>query len=387
MPDLFAPYQGQQVAPVPPGYIQGYTAAGDAIGRGISAVGEQAGAAIANWKQMQMQAKAADYMVKSYDAKGPDGGTVNPMLDKAGIHRDQWDTLGAREKTMAVQGIMKGMAAQSQQQEIQAKTAQLQSVAQDNQARAMMLQQQSDEAEAMGAIAPKAADWAKANPGKQAAATDILGWMGDAKLNPRTQAAVLGKLIPSMMGTAAATETPQAWTSPQGNPYVMMGHTLMPDKSGMSPEDVTAPAGYSAVPNGKGGVQYLRDPSQKGLPPAAQGKLTEYLNDITSANDILGQSNDELKANASGLAPDQLKASATARLKRSQQNAKNLLDLQKQMGTLTPEEHAGFYSQFGLGGTPGAAGGRVPVWKDGKQFTVPAEQKDAAVKAGYSLTK
>ena len=47
------------------------------------------------------------------------------------------------------------------------------------------------------------------------------------------------------------------------------------------------------------------------------------------------------------------------------------------------------YQMPPIGPLPPAAdaSGRVTVYKGGKPFTVPASQKDDAVKAGYSLTQ
>jgi hypothetical protein len=158
-----------------------------------------------------------------------------------------------------------------------------------------------------------------------------------------------------------------------------------------------APDGYVKVSDGKGGEKYLRTRGAKTIPPSAQNQLTQYLNDYSSANDILNSSDDELKNNPAGLPPAQLKASAQARLKRVQMNAQNLLNLQHKLGALDDDTHQSFLQQFGLakpsapasgaGSGAAASGERITVWKDGKQFTVPASQKDDAVKAGYSLTK
>ena len=199
MENLFQPYTGQQVAPLPPGYLETINQGNQALANGISSLGQNIGQGIQQWKQNKLQAKAADYMVKSYDTKDPNTGDVkNPLLDQMGVHPEEWDTLSAPQKTMAVQGLMKGMAMKSLQQEQQAKT-------QEMQARTQMLQQNADEADAMGKIAPVAQAWQTNNPGKQPGAADILSWMGSAKLNPRTQSAIMAKLIPGMMGGEGST--------------------------------------------------------------------------------------------------------------------------------------------------------------------------------------
>jgi len=351
-------------------YAPGVTnQSGQILAQGISQAGQSLGETIEQLGQRHRQLKAYQTMA----------------VDGLGMDKDQVGKMTLPQLT----GIMQGEALKSARAQREALTA-------ETQAKTTMLQQNAEEADAFGKIAPLAQRWAANNPGKQPAATDILGWMGQAKLNPRTQSAIMQKLIPGMMN-GEGTPTPQNWRSAGGNSYVTMGKQILPDRSAVNPDDVTPPAGYEAVPDAKGNVKYLRTPGQKTIPPAAQQQLTTYLNDYTSANDVLKASDDELKANPAGLPPAQLRAAATTRLKRTQQNAKNLLDLQKKLGALDDDTHQSFLSNFGLGNAPASAGGdgavtpdasgRIPVWdKTGKKFTVPAAQKDQAAAGGYSLT-
>jgi hypothetical protein len=302
-------------------------------------------------------------------------------VDGLGMDKDEVGKMSLPQ----IQGIMQGEAMKSA---VQQRKAQAQLI----QEKAANLQTQQDEAGAMGAIAPVMQDWMQKNPGKQPAATDIMGFMQTAKLNPRAQSAIMQKLIPAMMnGEGGGAVAPQFITSPSGNHYAVLKNSMMNDNQRPAMDDSQVPDGYEAVPDGKGGMRYLRAPAAKTIPPAAQNKLTEYLNDYSSANDILNSSDADLKANPAGLPAATLRAGATARLKRTQTNAKNLLDMQQKLGALDDDTHGSFLQQFGLGGkaaaappAAGAAGGRVQVWdKTGKAFTVPAEQKDAAVQAGY----
>ena len=412
MPDLFQPYTGQQVQPVPPGYIQAFSQAGAELGNGLSALGAGVGEGVAKWKQQQLQAKSADYFIKSYDGKDPvTGETKNPILDQMGLHPEQWSTLGAREKTAAVAGIMQGRQAQTASMEAQAKAGDLQA---QTAARLMM----EDEAGAMGKLAPKVADWAQQNPGKPVTPSTILSLMGGVNMNPREQAVIMGKMMSGMGGDGAATPQPQPWKSPAGNNYVTYGKEIMPDRAPFDPNTFMGggggtdtgtggagvPAGYSAVPDGRGGVRYLQEPkaTPKTLSPAMQTLLMKHLDDFNEAGTRLQAPDDALQA--SGLDPKTVKASLATKQKTALKNGQTLIDTQFKLGNLTADERDSFYQSFGInppgagntgsgtakgaaaGAGPAAAGGRIPVWKDGKQFTVPAAQKDAAAAAGYSLT-
>lgn len=58
------------------------------------------------FKRQQDAGKAAEFFVKA--SQQPDG--TNPVLDSMGIHPEQWKTLGAGDKTNAVQGVVQAQA-------------------------------------------------------------------------------------------------------------------------------------------------------------------------------------------------------------------------------------------------------------------------------------
>lgn len=386
MEQLFAPYQGQQVQPVPPGFLEAFNQVGRNYAEGMSNLGSGLARGRADWKQKQLLAKSADFMVKSYDTKGEDGQVKNIVLEQMGIHPDQWNTLGADDKTAAVMGVMKGMAAKQQQQEMEARM-------QEQQARKTMLDNQTAESDAMSTIAPLAQQWAAANPGKQPAPADILSWMSNAKLNPRAQASVLGKLIPSMMNGEGATPMPVNWTDAQGNSWVVQGHNLQRSQPAFDPAQfmgadgtTTATGDYTPMPDGKGGVRYLKNAAKKQIPPTMQSLLMKHLDDFNDATTRLETPDADLTA--AGLNPKTVRTSLSNRQKTALKNGQTLIDTQHKLGNLSDDERDSFYQSFGISPQNGSAPSeRITVYKDGKQFTVPANQKDEAVKAGYSLTK
>lgn len=407
MENLFQPYSGQQVAPVPAGFLESFGQVGRNYQQGLSQLGAGIGQGVANYKQLQQQGKAADTFVKSFDEKGPDGADRNTILDNMGVDRTQFDTLGARDKMAIVSGFMQASGAKSQQLDRQAQ-------AQALQAKAMMLRQNADEADAFQQIAPAASAWTKANPGKNPSAVDVLGWMSGAKLNPRTQGVIMNKLIAGMMnGENGSAPAPANFIQDPvtGARFLQSGRTVM--GSGMAPGTAGASGDspihtiaddqgneYQVMTDPKSGkMQIVNRPEKtRPVPESFFSQYGDLKQQLQSAQKYSTADDKTLKATFPSGDPETIRTESKAKLDAATRNLGELLHDYQSQGYGSEDFWQGLRQRHGLpagttaaaagkGSSGGAAGGdRISVWKDGKQFTVPANQKDEAVKAGYSLS-
>lgn len=361
---------------------------GQILAQGISGATSGLSGTITQYAGLLKQAKA--YRTMAVDGMGMDPEAVDKM------------------SLPELEGHFQAVALKTQQQEAQARIA-------EQQARASMWGANTEEADAFSTMAPAAAAWQKANPGKNPTATDIIGMMSGAKLNPRAQGIIMSKLIPSMMNGEGTT--PANWTSAGGNNFVTFGHSIMPDRG---PTDFSgmmsgAPEGWTPLPtNNKGGVTWRN--TERPLPTTYDTRLSNTAG--TGLADQLAQlqqganaSDEDLLARPS-INGDQAKLATfrknnAAQIKTLNGQIKNHLDSYRAQGYESPDFWASEYGRYNLtppsgaraassgAGTKGgvssggsqSAEGRVDVWdKNGKHFTVPTSQKDQATQAGYLLT-
>lgn len=295
------------------------------ISQGASNLAAGGEAAIKKYRQIQDAGKAADYFMK---AGGDD------MYAQAGMHPEQWKTLGPRDKAAVVQGIME----QGTQKKLQAQLEEMHALAQERQQKTQLSQ---DEADAWPALAQaimagrQTASGPMADGGPSAGMTpqpmmdagpgaqpgpgpgpdpstgtmpmggnfspeEIMAGMAKmGKTSPRLAAALSRTLIPKLM--EGSTSGPQSWKSPTGNPYVWMGHNLMPDKTQFDPSEMmgNVPSGYQVMPDGKGGMRVLPEkkpvdaPTQ--LPAAFWSKLDKLATAHADATKRAGYSDEEIK--------------------------------------------------------------------------------------------
>lgn len=358
---------------------------GQILGAGISNAALNAQGSLS---QLIQQASATSKQAKAYRAMAVDGLGMDP---------DQVNRMSLPE----LQGHMQAMAVRTQQQETQARTAR-------ELASAAYMQSESESADALGQMAPAAAAWRKANPGKNPSAMDVIQMMGNTKMAPRAQGIILSKLLPSLMSGESGLQ-PQPYKSPEGNPYVFFNHTLLPDRSVTDIAALigNAPAGMVALPtNTKGGITWKN--TAKALPGTYETRLSNTAgNGLADQLGLLqqsaNQSDDEILARPT-IAGDKGKLATFRKNNASQiqsltKQIQNHLDSYRAQGYGSPDFWHDEYRRYDLtppagapaasrdAGTPAAVSGqtgRVPVWgKDGSAFTIPAGQLDQALAAGY----
>jgi hypothetical protein len=182
-------------------------------------------------------------------------------------------------------------------------------------------------------------------------------------------------LLPSILSGAMSENTahgqkPQSWQSPQGNPYVFMGHTIMPDRQPLDVNSMmgSAPEGYEPVQTGNNKLQYLK--TAKVLPPTFHTALDKVQEDIASAQATLQQPDTAFKS------PEDAKTMrgyAQKRLGSAQARGKATIDRYHSTGYITPEQKDEMYQQLGL-----AAATAAPAAGTGAT----AQPATAAPKAG-----
>lgn len=220
--------------------------------------------------------------------------------------------------------------------------------------------QGNPDAEAGGAMAPAPEEMmgaAAAGMGPTTQSTRfspeelMAGMARMGKTSPKLSAALSRVLIPQLMQGATASG-PQPWKSPEGNPYVWMGHTMMPDRPGLDLNSIMGqtPEGFTAVPSGNNKVQYLK--TEKTLPTEFHSTLDKIGEDIASANATLEQP-DSAFVDGSGKpqSADYIKTMrgyATKRLGLAQKRGQATIDRYHSTGYLTDEQRQEMYGELGL---------------------------------------
>lgn len=332
---------------------------------GISSAGQGLAQGIEQMAQNLRQAKA--YRAMAVDGLGMDPDQVDKM------------SLGELQGHMQAQAVKSAMANQAAQaQERQARAAELMMRNEEAQAwpefaKALMEQGPSGAAAtAAPAASPEEQDLGNAQaptsnvqpgaPGSAGPAVAPDGGAGNrfspqaimgamtkmGSTNPRLAAAMARTLIPQMMNGGTATG-PQGWMSPAGNPFVYMGHTLMPDRPGFDPSTMMggaqAPEGYTAVPTGPNKVQYLKTAPPQ-LPSTFHSALDQVQGDVASAQSTLNQPDTAFK-NADEAKT--MRGYAQKRLDTATARGKATIDRYHLTGYLTDEQRDQFYDQLGLG--------------------------------------
>lgn len=352
------------------------------ISSGASGLASGAEAAIKKYKQIQDAGKAADYFMKA-------GG--DEMYQQAGMHPEEFKTLGARDKAAVVQGIMEQGTAKKLQAQMQDMQAQAEERRQMGLARQQQMQLQQEEAEGM----PRLAEAIMAGRAAQGGGTDptadpggemptgagggapprtgnfspeeiMAGIQSMGKTNPKLAATLSRTLIPKLMNPENGG--PQSWTSPTGHPYVWMNKTLMPDRDQFDPSQMmgSVPAGYEAVQTGKDHMSLVK--TQKELPASFHSTMDKIQEDIAGAQGTLERPDAGFTdAKGAPMKADQVKTMrqfATNRLKAAQTRGKATIDRYHTGGFITPEQRDDYYTQLGLDAatTPAAAApaGKAP---------------------------
>jgi hypothetical protein len=199
------------------------------------------------FKRQQDAGKAADYFVKA--SEQPDG--TNPVLDSMGIHPEQWKTLGAGDKTNAVQGVVQAQAQKNVMQQYADIAAQQHE--RDAQAKSM-----SDTGDFLRSYANDLPQGTEDTPQNRLANA----------LHSLRPGADIGRVFPQAMnslekfatiGANANNATAFDEDPVTGRRFARLGKTIQAsgvDTSKASPPD--APPGYSTVADGKGGWKYLK---------------------------------------------------------------------------------------------------------------------------------
>lgn len=333
-------------------------------------------------------------------------------VDALGMDPDKVDKMSLGE----LKGHMQSLAVRNQQEQTQA-------LAQERMAKAALLTQQQEEAQAMPQFAqelmrgragapgagqagagPNPADMM--SPGAGAAGIgptsgtgttgapaasgayspdEIMGAMGRmGATNPRMAGAMMRVLIPKLMNGEMSTG-PQSWTSPEGNPYVFMNRTIMPDRPPIDVQSmmgsVATPPGYSAVPTGPNRMQYIK--TGKELPPTFHSVLDQVQSDIAGAQSTLERPDgDFLDANGKPMKADQVKAQkalAQRRLEAAQKRGKATVDRYHTSGYFGDDERTDYYGGLGIEAPAAKTGKGAAVGAN--DYKTPADVK-AAVAAG-----
>lgn len=364
---------------------------GDAyLYQGISQAGQGLGEAIQTFGQNLKKAKA--YRAMAVDALGMEPDRVDKMsLPELEGHFQAQAVKNAMEQTKSLVQERQAKAAQLMMQQEEAAAwpqlmQHLQAQGGEGAAGPNPAELMSPGASAAGAGPEGGARPAGAGPFGQANLLQAMAGMG--RTNPRLAAALARNIIPQLMQGGATG--PQSFKSPEGNPYVWMGHTILPDRATMDPSSLMggAPEGYAAVPTGNNKVQYLK--TDKALPPSFHSTLDAVQEDLTSAETTLQQPADAFK---SAEEAKTMKGYAQRRLDSARARGKSVIDRYHTTGYLTDDQRQSMYGELGMGGAAAAKAAapskdaRKVVQKDGKKFTVPAEQLADALKQGYTEVK
>lgn len=183
-------------------------------------------------------------------------------------------------------------------------------------------------------------------------------------------------------GAGAGTGQPFNWKSAAGNNYVGMDRTLMRDPAANEGSATPDVPGYQAVPDGRGGVQYLKTPTPQTpkVPTQFHATLDNISEQLANNQAVLDMSPQELKQTALGYqqTPENYLASAKRSLISNRLRARNTIDRYTTTGILTPDQRDQFYSEFGIANAAGPAGAS----RGGATNGVPMPSSKSQLKTG-----
>lgn len=370
---------------------QAYLSAMGGAANNIAGIGNSLAQGIKNYQQEKKDDKAARAVFDALSPNASADGSTRPH--PFGISKDEFDGMSRRDRIGFVSGAMQAQHVKEFMD--QARERQDEAEAWDKFSGALSRRMNPPAPQDIigataGATNPELA--AAISPGVVAnfmqqqqtpnaglTGKDIMAAMAEVgRTNPRLSSSLARSVLPEFMRQTMnnGDEKPMPWTSPQGNPYVSYHHTLIPDRSGVNVQDFMSqlPENYNAVPDGKGGLRAVPKPAAKNMHATIQSMLLKHLDDYASGSQTAASSDEELKNNPAGLTPQQLRDSASRRMKAAQQAARNLLTLQKQNGTVSDEEHDALLSQFGI----------IP--KTATSTTAPAGTGAAQIREGQTIT-
>jgi hypothetical protein len=170
--------------------------------------------------------------------------------------------------------------------------------------------------------------------------------------------------IQAMLKTYApkrGEEMPAGWTSPSGNPYVRYHNTLLPDRTAVDTSEINTPEGYDAVPDGKGGVKYVKLPTTPALklPESFHKTMDDISQDVAASQSRLEMSDADFKADPifKDQDPASIRAAAKRNLARAQ--ARGKMTLQRYSRYLQPDELDAAHAELGLPAPKGGSAAAV----------------------------
>jgi len=373
-------------------YLAASQAGNNWMGSGISSAGNSIAGGIRDFKQEKKEDTAAKAI---YEALAPQPGADGSVTGHPfGVTKDQLDGMSRSDRVAYVHGQVQSLAVKQHMAQLAQEQAAYQDQQQQRAAGVKFINNLAQPGAAPGPVDPEAGvplsapGPARFDPQSFMRAASKAGY----RLEPK-------EMVQWMRENAAdaGSETPVGWTSPAGNPYVKYHHTLTADRApfDLSQYAGSVPNGWTAAPDGRGGVRYLqaeKEAQPKPLPSAfytGQKDLVDQLN-RHQANAAL--SDDELKAKnyIAGDTPTAKRATIAKALTNAAAKLTGHYETFQKQGYATPEVFDTLYAQHGLtppGAAAGAApasGGRVTVTKGGKQYTIPASQLEDAKKQGYT---
>lgn len=305
------------------------------------------------YKRLKDGARAADYFMK---AAGEEG------FQSAGLSKDEWDTMGAREKLAAVKGIMQAQTMREMAEAFQSRA----------QEREMRQQRMTQEQEERGRMASFNADIARQMapiPGTNGmpafdmtASPQTKAIMGPQRLRPEDfmrSAARAGVLDPAMVAKFMEEDQGSGlinWQkSPGGGDFGTYKNTVVHSEPKFNGPQLVELVDDKGEPTGEKMIQVgpnsfrkqTREAVPRMLPDSFFNRYEQIKQDLSGAEATAAKTDEELKA-AGFKNPAERKASAAKRAEEGKRQLASHLKLYRSQGYGTPEFWDEIYQGNGL---------------------------------------
>lgn len=361
------------------GFLQNFANAGSSGGGGTGMAGmvnpgsggTSGVSGSMNVKQLQLAGKTADAFRSQMAASMPAPADTDDSDPKVmGATDDEWNTLGAADKWAKVQGYVQGQV----QSEVGARISDYAQQAQERAAQARATQDTGTflkhyltaPSTTSGATTTDPESGEGIAPERPTTPMERMAYAGSQMPNNwdvgRSMPSILATL-PRLAGMNGGTLQPMPYTSPNGNSYVQLDRTLLPDRTPVDTTNMTPPDGYAYASDGRGGVKTVKLPAPRPIPDSFNKVMDTATSDIADAqNDI--SSGDPTKA-----------ARAQRTLKAAQMRGKATVDRYFTNGYFDSDQRDAHYSELGIS-TGGAA--PAPAAPGGGSIPTPQTQADFA---------